>query len=345
MAAVNLSTISSVLATIFDNDITSCINRSSPLLQVLPVKAADSQALVWPASTGTAVPAGAAIAEGTDVSTFNNDTRRKASLTFPTYHDAFSVSGPALAAALAAGNPQALVNLFGAEIMDSASRLGAAIGQHLYSGAGAGSPDQMIGLTATAGGVRATGTYAGIDRSSVTQWRATEMMNSGTPRALTLDLMREMRRRIYLACGKKPDLIVCDPIQHEKYGQLLKEQRRWTQEVTLRGQKITLDGGYQVLEFDGIPIIEDQFAPAGQMLFLNTREVMVRYLPFAGEQDGEMNLRVTPEEQFASDGTQLRAKVLKLARTGDFFKYALFIYPQVQVKAPFTCGLLGDLQS
>lgn len=345
MAAVDLAAITGVLGALFDDAITNTINRSIPGAQLLPCLPAPGKNLQWAVRTGTAAPSTAPIAEGVNVSTFNSDTKRSAILTFTTYHDAFSVSGLALSSAANSGNPAELANLFAEELGESAQRLAAVLGSHMYIGSGAS--DQILGLVATDGGIMDTGTYATIDRGTVTQWRGTVMANGGVPRALTLDLMREMRRRIYIACGEKPDLILCDPIQHEAYGKLFKEQRRYVQEVTLRGQTIKLDGGYQVLEFDGIPVVEDVNCPAGKMLFLNTRHAFWRFLPQPSDAvtqaKGEMNLAGTPEEQFGGGSMKLKARLQPLAINGDKYNFALYIYPQMQVKNPNRHGVITDL--
>lgn len=344
---LDASTISSVLASLFDDQITMTINRSVVLGQLLEALPSAGKNLQWVPRTGTATPTTAPIADGADVSTYNSDTKLPAILGFTTYHDAFSISGRALAAARAANNPAELADLLGEELMESVTRLAAALGTHAYTGTG--SSNQILGLVATAGGIKSTGTYATIDRSVYTQWAATEVLNGGVPRALSFTLMRDTRRQIYQASGRKPDLIVCDPIQHEAYGKLFdaNQQRRYVQDVYLRGNKITLDGGYQVLEFDGIPVVEDHFCPTGQMLFLNTSEVKWRYLPFAASAPGmgqtEVGLHGTPEEQFGQSPMRLSARIQPLAVTGDAYKFQLLTYPQMQVKNPNTCGILGDL--
>jgi hypothetical protein len=346
MAAVDFSAISSALATLFEDRIIMQINRAVVLANLLPISPGTGKNIQWLARFGSAT--GSVIADGADVSTWNSDNKVPAVLQFGTYHDAFQISGKARAAAAAAGNPQELVDLFGEEIEESVQRLALKIAQDIYTGTGA--TDNINGLLSASGAapaISATGTYATINRATYTQWQATVMANGGAARALTLALMREMRRRIYTASGEKPDLIVTDPIQHEAYANLLATDRRYIQDVYVRGQKITLDGGYQVLEFDGIPVIEDVNHPAGKMTFLNTRHVHLKQLPSPADalnqSMGQVGLHGTPEEQFGQSGMKLSARVQPLAITGDALKFALFSYPQVQCKRPNTCGVIEDL--
>lgn len=346
MSTVALTNIAAALTTLFEDQIVSSINRATVLLQVLPTgPGTTGKNLSWVARFGTAV--GGARGEGADVSTFNNDAKVPAVLEFGTYDDAFGVTGKALAGARAAGNPQELANLWRDELEDCVERLAKGIAVDLYTGTGAA--DHIHGLVATAGGVLDTGTYAGIDRAVRTQWQGTVMSNGGIGRALTLDLMREMRRRIYVASGLKPDLIVTTPEIHEKYGKLIGQQRRYTQVVTMRGMSITLDGGYQMLELDGIPILEDVDCTTGDMLFLNTRWVGVFSLP---DQPSEatgggtmIGLAGTAEEQLGMPDRKLTARINALSRDGDTYKFQLICYPQLRVKRPNTGGVLRDIDA
>ncbi len=345
MATTDLSTISTALATLFEDRIQWQINRAVVLSQLLPVSPGTGKNIQWVARFGTATPTGAVIADGADVTVFNSDTKVPAVLQYGTYHDAFALTGKARAGAMAAGNPAELSDLFAEEIEESVTRLCKAVAVDLYTGAG--TSDTIHGLLDTAGGISATGTYAGIVRGTYPQWEANVLANGGTPRALTFDLMREMRRNIYEASGERPDLIVCSPAQHEAYGKLFATDRRYIDNVRLRGDVIKLDGGYQVLEFDGIPVVEDINCPAGKMVFLTTRYVHLKALPHGPDAinraAGMVNLMGTPEEQFGGGSSSLMARVQPLAITGDAFKFQLLCYPQIQVKRPQACGVIEDL--
>jgi hypothetical protein len=344
MTQTALSTIASSLSTIFEDQIVSQINRATVLLQVLPTGyGTTGKDISWVARFGTAV--GGARAEGADVATLNTDTKAPAKLDYGTYDDAFGITGKALAGARAAGNPAELAALFVEEITDCVERLAKGIAEDLYTGTGA--TDHIMGLLATAGGIMDTGTYATIDRSSFPQWQGNVMTNGGVGRALTFDLMREMRRRIYTASGLKPDLIVCEPSIHEKYGSLFGQQRRYVTEIRLRGAMITLDGGYQMLEFDGIPVLEDVDAPTGDMLFLNTRYVRVLQLPDdvndVNQSKAMIGLAGTAEEQLGMPNAKLRARINPLAREGDLYRFQLILYPQLQVRRPNANGVIQDI--
>lgn len=347
MAQVSLSAIATALATLFEDKIQWQINRAVVLGQLLEVSPGTGKNIQWVARFGTATPATAVIADGADVSVFNSDSKVPAVLQFGTYHDAFSITGKARAGAAAAGNPNELADLFAEEIMESVTRLAKAIAVDCYTGSGA--TDTLHGLLHSQGGISATGTYATIDRAVQTQWASNVLANGGVARPLTLDLMRQMRRSIYTQSGERPDLIVTDPIQHEKYGKLFATERRYVDAVRIRGEAIKLDGGYQVLEFDGIPLVEDINHPAGKMTFMNSRHVKLKQLPDSPDSmnraAGMVALQGTPEEQYGAGSPKLVARIQPLAITGDAYKFQLICYPQIQVKRPQACGVIEDLNS
>lgn len=342
------STIANSLATIFDNDISSQINRSTVALQLLPVTDGDSHNISWSVRFGTGIGKtaldGAVVNRTTDPQV---DEKVPAQLNYGTYTETFGVGGQALAGAWATGNPLALKNLFAEELSDAAERFAKKVEIDLFTGSG--SNGEMIGMNATAGALRATGVYAGIDRAVKTQWAGTEMLNGGVGRALTLSLMRQMRRRIYVASGAKPDLIITTPELHQKYGELIGVQRRWMQDVTLRGTKITLDGGYQFLEFDGVPIIESVDAVTGTMNFINTRRLGVKVLPDPMNQVtqpmGSVGVRGSEEEQLGMPNARLTARINPLGRDGDRYQFQLIAYLGLRNKQPNSGGIIADLDA
>jgi hypothetical protein len=104
LTPVTKSAIAGALVELFDDRIESQINRSVVLLQLLPFALASGQVLVWDAEFGTESPATPTLADGNDVTDYNDDDIVKAKLDFGTYSEAFAITGKARAAALAAGN-------------------------------------------------------------------------------------------------------------------------------------------------------------------------------------------------------------------------------------------------
>lgn len=353
---VDLARITDALPTLLADKVIPQMNRSAPELQLIPFKAGAHKNLTWDVEFKNAAEStNSALAEGADVSTFGDDDIVPATLNWCDYSEAIAVTGKALSAARGSaggtGGASELQDLWTHKTMGAIRRLAKNLGRDFWTGPGTG--NRMLGLyggaTLTAGApLSNAGTYAGIDRAAYAEWKANVLLNGGVARPLSFDLMREMRKMIYDACGEMPDLIMCDSTQHEAYGKLFGDQRRYVQEVTIRGQKIVLDGGYRALEFDGIPIIASVNHPAGYMTFLNTNYVKLSALddmPTEANRSPRMiQLQAMPEEQLNSGATPFRARLNPLAVNGDLYPIQMILYPQIYVERCNAFGVLGDLE-
>lgn len=348
MTTVNVASISSALQKRFEPDVVGQIMRAAPMLQILGpnVRDADGQNIQWTVKFGTEGASGsaAAISEGTDVSTFNTDTKETAVLTYGTYHEAFEVTGKALSIALASGNPRALADLFESEISDAAMRLAWTLANEFWSGNGSG--ERMTGLLG--GAILDTGTYAGIARGTYSQWQGKVHANGGVARAPTFALLRALSTAIYKACGMRPNFYACGPSTHDKFAALFTEQRRYVQEVMGPGGAIKLAAGHRAVEFDGVGLVEDVNCPEGKIVALNTNFLFLKQLPQPGQvvtrAMPDRPLETAPESNQGGGPIRLRVRIQPLAVNGDKFRFALYIYPQVQVRRPNAFGVLDDLQ-
>jgi len=348
MTTVNTSSIAAALQKRFETDVVSQIMRAAPMLQILGpnVRDAEGQNIQWAVKLGDAsAGSAAAISEGADVSAFNTDTKQAAVLTYGTYHDAFEVTGKALSIALASGNPRALADLFESEIADSTMRLAHSLAGEFWNGNGSG--ERMTGLLG--GAILDSGTYAGIDRGTYTQWRGNVKANGGTPRAVSFALLRDMSTTVYKACGMRPNMYVSGPSTHDKFAALFLEQRRYVQDVLTPNGKVTLSGGHRALEFDGVTLVEDVNCPEGKIVGLNLGLLFFKQLPQPGQSPtrsmGERPLETAPESTQGGGQIRLRVRIQPLAVNGDKFRFAIYIYPQVQVRRPNAFGILDDLIS
>jgi hypothetical protein len=345
MSAVDALGLVPSLNLIFEDELAAQMNRAVVLSKFIQKRPVKGKQVSWVARIGTAV--GSAQSDGASISTYNSDSKVPATLPIATYQDSFKLDGRAVAIAANAGCPAELGDLFAEHVMEASERVASAINIDLFAGTGATTdPVTLAGLDSTVL-LADTGTYANVSRNTYSQWKSNVLANNSVARPLSFQLMRDMRRTIYTACGLQPDLILSDPIQFENYGLLFGDKRRYVSEVNVGGQVIKLDGGYQALEFDGIPVIQDKDAPAGSMRFLNTREMALRVLPPAALQlrtdAGQMDLTGTREEQFDGGETGIMARIQRLSNDGDFYVFQVIAYLQLQVRRPNSCGILSDL--
>lgn len=343
MATRDFASVTSALATLMEEQVISQVNRSVVLAQILGVVPAEGKNVTWDVKFGT--DKGAAIADGVDNTTYNVDTKVPATLDYAEYTDAFSLTGRAMSAAMATGNPRVLANLFLEEAADSVERLADGIGDGIYNGSGA--TDNIWGLYASVSPIGSTGIYANVNRSTYAQWKGTVTDAASAP--VSFDMLRSQMSAIYVASGEQPDVIVCDATQHDKIGQLFGANRRYIDEVRRSdGTVIKLSGGYKVLEFDGVPIIRDRQHPASKITFLNSRHTRLRQLPappadITGQMGAPIVIGGTPEEQLGPGRTKLSCFMIPFAKTGNAHKFGLYCMPQLQVRRCNSGGYITNL--
>ena len=343
--AVNTD-LASILAEVFDEQITSQINRSVVALKVVPHEYASGQALVYDAETSNVSQTTPTLADGADVSAYEDVTITKAKLDFGTYSLAFGVSGKAMAAARSSNSPKELLDLMLVNLKVSAQKQAKSLNKDFYLGAGG---NAMLGVLATAGGFRAAGTYATIVRGTVTSWAGNEIANGGTPRALTIALMHTALNAAYTACGEFPNVILMHPDTFVKYGNLLRVANSYMEfdNVNIDGRIISIDGGYTALRFCGIPVLADPDCPNHTVIFMNTNYVSIAQMADGATADnrgtGLITLAGSPEKRTGMGGTALTSRINPLSMTGDKAKLQLLCYPQVKVTRPNAHAILTDI--
>lgn len=334
-----LSDISSVLTLEFAPDTTRNSNRKAAMLRFLRIEKGFGYATTWAAEfTGAETNAGPA-ADGADAPTDTFDTKVPAQLGWGIYENSVKQSGLALSAAASTMSPKDLRDLLGRDIENAANALASKTNKDFWTQAS--NAGGKLPVTAVDSAIAATGTYAAINRATYSLWGAVVSLNGGTKRALTLKLMRDLRRQIFVN-GGETDLIVCDPITFDYYGALMDSNRRYVDQVRTAKGLITLDAGFRALEFEGVPLVRDKDCPAGNMYFLDTKQIYWKYLPDVTVPGFPILSERIAKGDDKEPGS-LPVSVIALAKTGDANKLMLKTYPQIICERPNVMGQLGDL--
>ncbi len=182
MAGETFSTISTVLSQIYTARLADARNMASFELNALNIVPNDSgKNLAWVAKF-----------DGTrDVTNFADDgvavqaaeytktTKVPATLAFGNYRAPAMITDLAgMLASVSTGSPTELMSLVDHEVKDSLVQITKQVAIDFYVGDGTstvGSNPNIVGLTG--GAALQTGTYAGIDRATYTQWAAHEIAN------------------------------------------------------------------------------------------------------------------------------------------------------------------------
>lgn len=284
MATLSLSDISDALSQTFRNQITNQINLLAIGLNLVPTVKGAGQNAAWTAKlTGRTDAEG--YVEGADMADadFDSEAREDAILNWAQYRKGAKLSGLSQAAANSNVQPGSLLtegksDLFGDEISDGIERCALGMGRDFYSGVGS-TQFPLIGLETA---IAATGTYASINQGVFSEWGST-VQNIATAN-LSFSTLRAFLTAIYVASGRRPDLLLTSPTTFDQIGDLFGDNRRWMDEITLsdgRGGRrtIKLAGGYRMLEFDGIGIAQDTLCTANAIYGLNTNHVQLKQLP------------------------------------------------------------------
>ena len=126
-------------------------------------------------------------------------------------------------------------------------------------GTGAGTADQITGFQAV---INETSTYGGIAVADFAEWKAQVNNNSGTDRALTLNLMQN----VFGATSEdddKPTVLTCRQNVQDQIWSLFQPHQR------LMSSEMENLGFSNVLTFNGVPIIVDSHMKANSLYFVN----------------------------------------------------------------------------
>jgi len=156
----------------------------------------------------------------------------------------------------------------------------------LFSNGTANGSKQLTGLGAM---ILDSGTYGGINSATYTWWQA---YVESASEALALTKMRTAYNTASIGGSDTPTIAVTTQALYEKYEGL------FTGTITMYSSmtKDVVDGGFQTLEFKGIPLTWDEQAVTGEMLFLNSKHMKLRYHPDANFETSQF---VKPENQDA----------------------------------------------
>lgn len=127
--------------------------------------------------------------------------------------------------------------------------------------------NEMMGLNGIVGDATGLATLQGITVATNPFWEAYVNANGGTPRAVSTDLMERVFNKSMEQDNTPPDCILTDYTQKRKYEQLLVTDKRF---VSSNGRPV-LDGGYEKLAYNQVPMEFDTDCQAGRMYFLKKK--------------------------------------------------------------------------
>lgn len=318
--SVLFSALSTALNTVIAPEVIRTFNAQARTLGMIPKVGCLGQNATWDfEGTGAAVET---FNDGDDVSNYSADDAYKAVLALQGLRSNIRVGHQALAAAKRSG-PAALGQLWERTALNSIRKFASVVNQALYAGSGS-----FVGLAAA---ILDSGTYAGIDRGTNTQFRS-YVIDPGSLTAPTIAQVRTDVSAIYDNCGEVPPIGVAGTLVWNKLASLFSEVRRITQDASGGGARV-MDLTVDVIEVDGCKIYKDKDCTANALYYLNPAYLEVQYLPQV-EADGSYDIN-------ADDGSQsidLGLKMYELARVGAAERGTLESFLQLAVRNPSAMG-------
>lgn len=164
-----------------------------------------------------------------------------------------------------------IINLLEAKTTQAEMSLTESLSQGLFSdGTGNGSKN----LTGFEAMVLNSGTYGGINSATFNFWKAGV---ESTTEALGLAKMRTAYNTASVGGKDTPTLIVTTQSLFESFEGLFTQTAisggGTTFSTPSEGSKTMADGGFQSLQFKGVPIVWDEQCPSGTMYFLNSKHM------------------------------------------------------------------------
>lgn len=202
------------------------------------------------------------------LSTVKENTRTRAVYNIKQMYQPIVLSNIDLA--MNAGDER-VVSLMETEMDEAKESLKDKFCTQLYSdGTGNGSKD-ITGLFAAVDDATNVSTYAGIDRSTYTWWKANYTASVGSLLLSDLATMFDSCK----SGQKSPTIIVTTETLWSAYEALLQPQVRMTAQAN---GYVTGDGGMKALSFRAAPMISDEYCTSGQMFFLNENTLNFYYM-------------------------------------------------------------------
>lgn len=319
-----LATLAQLIVTLYGDLFVEALTMNTFLLIRLSargnIKTGRGKGIDWPVRYAGNTAVGS-YGEGEAAAGAGNQSARMAGLTWRYNRAEISVSGQALAVGATGG---ILVDPLRFELDNGLRDMRVDINSQVMSDGTGNSGKDITGLQAA---IADTGTYAGLDRAVYTWWKAYINAAGGVPRALAESQMRDVKGTIENR-GGMITAIYCDSSQWYAYGDLLVGERRQT--------PTTLTGGYQALDFEGVPVIKIPGYPSGRMDFVNEDHIEYQVLPVSdGSVAGLRNVIAVPGVPGFG--------ILILGATKDSVDFWAIHYSQVVHRNPYLSGSVQDL--
>ena len=261
------------------------------------------------------------------------------------------------AAASSVGIPQALQDLF-ADRIGAGAQIARKIQTDALQGTGVDASGNATLVGLYGGALVTSGSYAGVNTATYSEWASAVIANGGTLRALTADLLNTADQNIFVAASLPWTFAMTSGGVLHKYESLFTTNTQGGPLIRMNdnagnpqyGMGLKNDGASQLpgALYKGNPIYRNAVNPVNKMVFVNREKIAVKYLPrVLTPQDAViaqmLGIQGSSEGTRNITATQIPARVAVLAKTGDSIKVSVKVTLAMCVTRPNAFAIVQDI--
>lgn len=288
----------------------------------------DHTDLEWNAiATGSATATAPMSVAGTDQNTGDAVPADLGIGAYKVYHQ-FSVPLVDLVNAKSAGVGK-LKSLFKNNIAGGMLAIRRQLNTYLWNADGSAANGGIIGISRVMDNALP---YANIDPAVYTQWRSIVNTNAA-PRALTRNLLYDFSELLETE-EVAHDALFCHPSMAKTYNNLF-DDVAGINSIMVADSTKTVDLGYTMRAYNGVPLITDPQMPTGRLVGINFADVQLISMGLAEADDGQiaaMGLKNNLSTISTADvgGLQVNVALLPQSNPG-LITFQMFVLPQLKV--------------
>jgi hypothetical protein len=278
--AVNNMTPTAALRLVIEEEMVNLRYSDYRLLNALSKANAFQQSIKWNINTSQTTASGRAVTAS--AASASSDTIANATLPIgaSAYTETVELLRTDIVQARTAG-VGALRDLVNAHFRSAITKILRSVNASLYVGDGSVNHAGITGLDSI---YPQTGSYAGLDQGTYNAWKgAFDLNNSGSPQALSADLLRAAATAFYKSGTGDFDLIFCSPEVADEYLDLFSTDRALVT-ASVNGRA---DLGFSDLSYQGRPIVFDRDCPTDLMYCFDSTQLNIYSYGFPGMSDLE----------------------------------------------------------
>lgn len=251
-----------VLNQVFQDYLTTEVNREATLLNILSKTAERKNSVQWTVNMGGTKVEGVAITANAPAASSDKVVPAMLPINSGSIQSSFTLNAKEIVEAAEMVSPGELKNMLQSHMSLAADEMLHTLSRNCYNGTGRVADGGIYGLDEA---VSESKDYAGISASQYPLWRSAvidkwDASASGADKRqpLTTDDFHAIERQMRYRMGRY-DIIVTSPKVVEVYKKIFEANRSYNVYVTDRGLVPTVDLGFNALSYAGKPIIDDAF--------------------------------------------------------------------------------------